>query len=137
MKTFRTHSILLIGFIIFVSYAEQNEWPVLKGPYLGQKPPGMTPEIFAPGIVTTDIGETCPAFSPDGKRFIFMRYDAREWDSGIKKYSTLMTEFKNGRWTKSTSLPLNLNSNYLDWDHNFGPDSHSEVTEDPIFIGRN
>jgi pimeloyl-ACP methyl ester carboxylesterase len=27
--------------------------PEVKGPYLGQKPPGMTPEVFAPGIVST------------------------------------------------------------------------------------
>jgi ankyrin repeat protein len=28
------------------------QFPVIKGKYLGQKPPGMTPEIFAPGIVS-------------------------------------------------------------------------------------
>jgi hypothetical protein len=27
-----------------------------SGPYLGQKPPGLTPEIFAPGIVSKDGG---------------------------------------------------------------------------------
>lgn len=119
---------IVFGFCIacIVScYNIETEFAVLRGPYLGQKPPGMIPEKFAPGIVTTDIGETCPAFSPDGKRFVFMRYDAREWDSGIKKYSTLMTELKNGRWTKPTPLPLNLNTDYLDWDHNFGPDNET------------
>ncbi|WP_281561743.1 hypothetical protein [Thalassomonas sp. RHCl1] len=30
----------------------QDEFPVLKGPYLGQKPPGLIPEVFAPGIVS-------------------------------------------------------------------------------------
>ena len=109
--------------IICNGYITADQFPVLKGPYLGQKPPGMTPEKFAPGIVTTDIGETCPAFSPDGKRFVFMRFDAREWDSGIKQYSTLMTEFKNGRWTKPEPMPLNFNTDYLDWNYNFGPDS--------------
>jgi hypothetical protein len=54
-----------------------------------------------------------------------MRFDAREWDSGIKKYSTLMTELENGRWTKPMPLPLNLNPDYLDWDHNFGRDSET------------
>jgi len=103
----------------------EESFPVLKGPYLGQKPPGMTPEVFAPGIVTTEIGETCPAFSPDGKRFVFMRYDKREWESGIKKYVTFITEWKNGKWTKPESMPLNLNTDYLDWDHNFGPDSRT------------
>jgi len=31
------------------SLAQQGDFPILKGPYLGQKAPGMTPEIFAPG----------------------------------------------------------------------------------------
>ena len=30
----------------------QDEVPALEGPYLGQKPPGLTPEVFAPGIVS-------------------------------------------------------------------------------------
>ena len=27
---------------------KKKDFPVLKGPYLGQKPPGMKPEIFVP-----------------------------------------------------------------------------------------
>ena len=38
----------------FYSKEKTNDWPVLKGPYIGQKPPGMTPEIFAPGIISTE-----------------------------------------------------------------------------------
>ena len=43
----------------------------LKGPYLGQKPPGMTPEIFAPGIVSTGLSELNAVFSPNGDEFYF------------------------------------------------------------------
>ena len=44
-----------------------SEFPILKGPYLGQKPPGMTPEIFAPGIVSTGHHEhSAPTFSAGG-----------------------------------------------------------------------
>ena len=32
----------------FGAQEKTADFPVLKGPYLGQKPPGMTPEIFAP-----------------------------------------------------------------------------------------
>jgi ankyrin repeat protein len=46
----------------------------LKGPYFGQTPPGKTPQIFAPGIVslltTADYAST---FSADGKEFYFTR----------------------------------------------------------------
>ncbi len=83
-------SIMTLCVTCLACNAKKDDFPVLTGPYLGQKPPRMTPEKFALGIVTTEIGETCPAFSPDGKRFIFMRYDAREWDSGPKKYATYM-----------------------------------------------
>jgi len=30
-----------------------DNFPLLKGPYLGQVPPGTTPVVFAPGIVST------------------------------------------------------------------------------------
>jgi len=41
--------ILLSIIFAFMSCAQKADIPVLKGPFLGQKPPGMTPEIFAPG----------------------------------------------------------------------------------------
>jgi Tol biopolymer transport system component len=47
------------------SYA-QDEFPVLQGAYLGQKPPSLTPEIFAPGIVSINgRDEKGISFSPD------------------------------------------------------------------------
>jgi len=54
--------------------AQQNDFPKLTGPYLGQKPPGRTPEIFAPGIVSLgDSSEYGITFSPDGKEIYFTR----------------------------------------------------------------
>jgi len=61
-------AILLCFTFVFSSYAQHNDSPILKGPYLGQKPPGLTPEIFAPEIISTCYHEhSSPAFSPDGK----------------------------------------------------------------------
>jgi glyoxylase-like metal-dependent hydrolase (beta-lactamase superfamily II) len=46
----------------------------LKGPYLGQEPPGLEPKVFAPGIVSTAGGfEFSCTFSPDGNEFYFNR----------------------------------------------------------------
>ncbi len=46
----------------------------LKGPYLGQKPPGVEGEIFAQGIVSTKGGhEFSCTFSADGREFYFNR----------------------------------------------------------------
>ena len=36
--------------------AQDDDFPKLTGSYLGQQPPGMTPEIFAPGLVSTEQG---------------------------------------------------------------------------------
>jgi hypothetical protein len=43
-------------------------FPELKGPYMGQKPPGDHPERFLPGIVSGHYNAHSPiVFSPDGK----------------------------------------------------------------------
>jgi hypothetical protein len=39
--------------------AEQHSFPVPKDSYLGQQPHGMMPELFVPGIFTTDTSEEC------------------------------------------------------------------------------
>ncbi|MCP5050076.1 MAG: hypothetical protein GY940_23125, partial [bacterium] len=49
------------------------EKPHVRGDYLGQSPPGLTPEVFAPGIVSTDKYEFGCTFSPDQKQFYFSR----------------------------------------------------------------
>lgn len=51
----------------------QDEFPLLTGPYLGQKPPGLIPELFAPGIVSTDDLEIEGIFSPNMDEFYFVR----------------------------------------------------------------
>jgi len=89
-------------------YARQTDFPKLTGPYLGQKPPGMTPELFAPGIVTTDLNEHgSPTFSPDlsevywspqykevgGGRILFMKMINSHWQP--PKTAPFSEEFKN------------------------------------------
>ena len=60
--------IVAISFIPIVlnSQTNQKDFPVLKGPYLGQKPPGITPELFAPEIMNAELGyHSTIVFSPD------------------------------------------------------------------------
>jgi hypothetical protein len=46
----------------------------LEGDYLGQEPPGLTPKVFAPGIVSTRGNfEFSFTLSPDGKELYFNR----------------------------------------------------------------
>ncbi len=49
--------------------------PILRGEYLGQKIPGMIPEIFAPGIVSTESDEGCSGWGKDMESFIFQRWE--------------------------------------------------------------
>ena len=60
--------------ILFTPCNPQDDFPVKKGPYLGQKPPGITPELFVPGIITTDISEGCSGWGNDMEYFIFQRW---------------------------------------------------------------
>ncbi len=41
--------------------------------YLGEKPPGLTPERFAPGVANTASIELNGVVSPDGREFFFTR----------------------------------------------------------------
>ena len=48
--------------------------PFAVGPYLGQTPPGSTPQIFAPGLICqSGISESDGTFSADGKVFCYRR----------------------------------------------------------------
>jgi len=47
----------------------------LDGPYLGQAPPGLTPEIFGPGIVSRALAlNFCCSFAPDGREFYYNHF---------------------------------------------------------------
>ncbi len=48
-----------------------DDFPKLRGEYLGQKPPGDTAELFAPGTVSTCLQHSSAYFSPDGKEVYF------------------------------------------------------------------
>ncbi|MFC2101156.1 TolB family protein [Bacteroidota bacterium] len=51
----------------------EDPFPLLKGPYLGQKTPGTSPEMFAPGIVSQFVNELNSCFSPDGNEFYYSK----------------------------------------------------------------
>jgi hypothetical protein len=71
----------------------QNEFPVLKGPYFGQKPPGNTPEVFAPGIVSIqDAKYNTISFSAKLDEFYLYR-----WDGAAAKI--MCSRIVNGVWT--------------------------------------
>ncbi len=66
-------TICLVVLVTITVNAQQSDYPKLKEPYLGQKPPGMTPEVFAPGIIATDgEAQNCLTISPDGQEIYWI-----------------------------------------------------------------
>ena len=106
MVTLRQKRILfaLIVFILILvtGCAKKDDLPVLKGPYLGQTLPGMTPELFAPGIITTQFHEHCsPAFSPDGTE-VYWSVFINFWGPQV----ILMMRMEKDRWTRPEVAPF-------------------------------
>lgn len=70
----------------------------LTSSYLNQEPPGMTPQVFAPELVSLqDQHEFGSVFSADGKTFFY------GVDTGGKAEIRYI-QFKNGKWTKPEQL---------------------------------
>ena len=96
--------------------SDNNNFPVLKGSYLGQTPPGETPEVFAPGIISTDANEGCSSFSRDGKLYLFAR-------AGSTLNGILMMQQNNGIWSQPKLAPFSAGE--YDWDFMLAPNSKS------------
>lgn len=73
----------------------------LRGPYLGQSPPGPTPLIFAPGFVSTAAHEFSCSFTPDGQEFYFARRDPQ-----ANVPLVMVTKCIDGAWTEPTVAPF-------------------------------
>jgi hypothetical protein len=101
--------------ILVIRCTQHEVFPVLKGPYLGQKPPGMTPEIFAPDIVSTGLNEIGSSFSNDGSEFFF--------SAGPDPYMSLITmKQRNDGWYKPEVA--SFSGFYDDFDAKFSPEGN-------------
>jgi hypothetical protein len=89
---------LLSGMSSATSYAG-DDLSELTGPYLGQTPPGITPEPFAPGIVSTGNLEIEGVFAPGMKEFYFTRQVP---GSGV---NTHVVKYEHGMWSESVVGP--------------------------------
>ena len=78
------------GFILLSGlHPRSGESLPLRGDYLGQQPPGETPVIFGPGIVSTAKNELNCAFSPKGDQLFFSIWNAGQntlvFDEKVKR----------------------------------------------------
>jgi hypothetical protein len=107
--------LLFSTILIFNNFSRQDDFPILKGPYLGQKPPGLLPEVFAPGIVsTTELNERDVSFSSDGKEFYFTQWP-RDGN-----WNVMCMRQENGQWTVPHSA--SFSGNYHEAEAFFTPD---------------
>ena len=89
------------------------EFPELRGDYLGQELPGLTPELFAPGIVSTGLNVRTITFSPDGSELYFAAV-------GDKFAVILWMKQVDEVWTQPEVAPFS--GEYYDQDPSFSPD---------------
>jgi len=92
----------LIATLTGVLLSCSSEHPALdrRGPYLGQEPPGKTPQLFAPGIVSTGMFTRDIAMTPDGGEIYFC--------VAVGSYTVttiLVTKLVDGRWTAPEVMP--------------------------------
>ena len=73
--------------------AKDSKSSTKVSPYLGQKPPGLVPELFAPDIIKTEYREAAAAFTPDLKEFYFRRRGGK-----YKNNTLVVVQNKDNRW---------------------------------------
>jgi hypothetical protein len=90
---------LLLSITMISKSYSQDEYPKLEGPYMGQKPPGIVAEPFAPGIISKDGWELEGVFAPGMKEFYFTKRGA-----GGKKSIIVGFREQNNIWKKYTEF---------------------------------
>lgn len=128
MKT-ATLVIAMCALLLNIAFAQEthvtdSKFPPLADRYLGQEPPGLTPEIFAPGIVSTQESlETEVLFLPDMSELSFTRSGR-----GNKEPEWLLMEYNNQRWSRK-SIPADDITQYKE---RFSP-GLSEIKRHEVF----
>jgi hypothetical protein len=70
-------------------------------PYLGQWPPGTTPRVFAPGVISTGDIHSWLAISRDGREMFWSTFDTTTFSTRLRSVREV-----GGRWTKPQPPPF-------------------------------
>lgn len=104
MSHLRVLIVFLMSILLFSyrSYS-QEEFPSLTGPYMGQTPPGLMAEPFAPGIISKDGWELEGVFAPGMKEFYFTLDRSQD----PEKFSPTVVGFRQegNVWKKYIEFP--------------------------------
>ena len=106
IKGKKTAGLLLVP-IIFCSFCnQQNRKLSSEDLYFGLKPPGSTPEIFAPGIVTSEHQEhSSLAISPDGREMWWSRWQLPH-DLDLYPQVIMFIEYEEDGWGSPKVAPF-------------------------------
>ena len=107
-------SCAFILLVLFVCTATER-FPVLKGPYMGQRLPGDKPELFAPGLISTGMYERDVAIMDDGTEMAFGLISG-------SFVTIIVSRMENGRWTKPEVVPFASDPDYGHFEPHITPD---------------
>lgn len=95
--------VVTLGILSLGGCAFQSDTSALSGDYMGQSPPGMTAQVFLPGVLNNETtGAFCTVFSPAGDEFYFTQYTRAIEPSGVLAVMRRV----NGAWTDPEALPF-------------------------------
>jgi hypothetical protein len=105
---------MLCAFIATLAFNGQDNtlqfanFSELKGAYLGQRPPGLIPEIFAPGYISTEKRELNSVFTPDGTEFYF------SISTPGRGYQIYFTKQLEGGWSQPQGVSFSSQKSDVD-----------------------
>jgi hypothetical protein len=110
-------STLLLVLLVAVAAVRGEAQPAPAGDYLGQTPPGRTPQLFAPGIVSTGLDERDLVITPDGNEIYFSVVGPNY------AYATIMVVKRaDGRWGSPQAASFSGNPQHMDIEPAISPD---------------
>ncbi|WP_038268767.1 PD40 domain-containing protein [Zhouia amylolytica] len=96
-------ALVMVGVLNSCKNSNENNPVTFENAYFGQQSPGLSPEPFAPGIISTDNWEISGVFSPDLKEFYFIR-EVGETDEE-KAMQFMVYQYKDHQWQESIISP--------------------------------
>lgn len=114
-RTAMATAVIAVTALALATGAAAQDGP--RGPYLGQTPPGLTPQVFAPGFVSTEGHEFACSFTPDGREFYFTRRESPQSPAVI-----MVSRMVNGTWTRPERASFNDPSARMSFEPMVTPD---------------
>ncbi|HAA20536.1 MAG TPA: hypothetical protein DCR93_13420 [Cytophagales bacterium] len=81
--------------------ANNNDSPIIETAYFGEKPPGLTPKLFDPEIVSPEGLFESGKFSPDMKEFYFTRRYGK-----YKERAFFVIRYENNSWSQVSETDI-------------------------------